>query len=131
MTRAQASLFGQAPAARGPRVAVPIATTADLERRRLVQIYITGAHGPKRGWIMRPSDKPADALLCALTALRLTPEAISVGARPETPHTVEVRLEAGRDTPRHIAALIPEGLNIAEARLALDTLRNPRKGVRR
>lgn len=123
------SLFPEAAAPRRERYAVPMATAEDLARRREVMGLFT-PFAPVRGWIMR-SGTPAEAMARILDVMGLSPLSISVEAQPATPDTVEIRDERDKHRPRHILALVHEGLNIAEARAALDALRNPNPKGRR
>ena len=125
------SLFPAEPAApRRERYAVPIATAADLARKREVMGLFT-PFAPIRGWIMR-NGTPAEALNRILEVMAISPFSVTVEAQPATPDTVEIRDERDKHRPRHILALVHEGLNIAEARAALAALRNPNpKGGRR
>lgn len=124
MSASAHSLFPHEPAAsRRERYAVPIATAADLARKREVHGLYT-QHAPVRGWIMRVGT-PAEALARILDVMGLSPLSVSVEAQPATPDTVEIRDERDKHRPRNILALIHQGLNIAEARAALATLREP------
>lgn len=124
---APASLFPQSAAPRRrERVAVPVATPADLARKREVAVLFTSA-APKRGSLFRGADTPAQALERILDVMELAPSQVVVDARPETPDTVEIRDDRAKDQPRHILALVYVGLNIAEARAAMATLHTPSK----
>lgn len=124
---AVASLFPTEPAApRRERYAVPVATPADLARKREVAVLFTCA-APKRGSLFRGADTPAQALERIIDVMGLAPSQVVVDARPETPDTVEIRDDRAKDQPRHILALVYAGLNIAEARAAMASLRTPSK----
>lgn len=123
-------LFPEAAAPRRERYAVPLATDGDLARKREVMGLFT-PFAPVGGWIMR-NGTPTETLARILDVMGLSPLSVSVEAQPATPDTVEIRDERDKHRPRHILALVHEGLNIAEARAALDALRNPNpKGGRR
>lgn len=125
MTASIHPLFPETAPPRRERHAVPLATDGDLARKREVMGLFT-PFAPVRGWIMR-NGTPAEALTRILDVMGLSPFSVSVEARPATPDTVEIRDERDKHRPRHILALVHEGLNIAEARAALDALRNPPK----
>jgi len=128
---AVASLFPEAAGPRRERHAVPIATPADLARKREVHVLFTCA-APVRGSLYRGGDTPARSLERILEVMDLAPTQVVVDARPETPDTVEIRDDRAADQPRHILALVYGGLNIAEARAALATLQPSKpKGGRR
>jgi len=116
--------------ARAPRNPVPIATPADMERKREVMWFYTCA-APVSGWVNRSADTPAKALTQIIDRMGLSPRDVSVQALAETPTDVEIRDERDPAQPRHMLALAFVGLNIAEAREALAALQfAPRKGLR-
>lgn len=123
-------LFAPTSRPRAPRTAVPYASAEDMARPRLVMIWTTGVAGQKQR-IIRPVDTPAQALIRALAAVERAPEGVSVESQAGTPDVVELRQAGPADQPRHILALIPEGLNIAEARAALAHLRDPAPNAKR
>lgn len=119
------SLFSSEPAApRRERHANPIATPADLARKREIMALFTFV-SPVGGWIAWGLATPAEALTRLLDHMGLSPFSVAVEAHPATPDTVEIRDEREKNCPRHILALVHEGLNIAEARAALAHLRAP------
>ena len=96
---AAASLFPR------ERLAVPIATPADLARRREVMVLFTSA-APVRGSLARGGDTPTQALERILEVMNLGAWQVVVDARPETPDTVEIRDNRTQDQPRHILSLV-------------------------
>jgi hypothetical protein len=131
MSARQPALFTAPPQPRHDRAArnpVPIATPADMARKREVMWFYTFA-APVRGSVTRGADTPAQALDQIITRMGLEPHDVSVDCRPETPFDVEIRDERDPEQPRHMLALAFEGLNIAEAREALAQLQ--RKTQRR
>lgn len=117
-------LFAPTSRPRAPRAAMPFASAEDLARKRQVTIRLVGKVG-YRGWILAEGLSAIGAVERALLAIGRAPEAVTVEAREHTPDVVELRQSGPADQPRHILALIPEGLNIAEARAALAHLRGP------
>lgn len=99
----------------------PIATPADMKRTRLVQAIFTCA-SPRRAPLTFGGVAPKAALERVLQEIGRLPGLVSVHANPATPHDVEIRDESDKDGPRHLMALVFTGLNIAEARLALQEL---------
>lgn len=129
MTAQAHSLFGDAAApprpARAPRVEVPISTPETMALKREIIVLFTCAADTRTEWLAKDGVTPTTALARVIEELKREPHEVSVEARPETPNDVEIRDESKPDQPRHMLALVFQGLNIADARAALAELRNP------
>lgn len=118
---------------RAPRVEVPFATPASMAEHRELRALFTCASRSRLKSLSSTGHTAVTALSRVLDELQLEPNEVSVSAFKDTPNDVEIRDESKPDQPRHLLALVFQGLNIAEARAALAELRTPTnpKGGRR
>ena len=122
----------EAPAAPASTVAAVYAAgdyapPADTKRPRYVQAIFTFL-SPRRQPLTIGPCLPQSALARVLDELERHPRKVSIGCNPATPAEIEIRDESSREAPRHLLAIIHEGLSLEEARTALVALQsNPKR----